>query len=284
MRKLTIEFIKKEFEKEGYELLSEEYIGAHSKLDYICSNGHKNSIRWSAWQQNQRCSYCYGNVGFSTIKNIKKEFEKEGYKLLDKIYKNNNQKLNYICPYGHKWCISWNNWQQGKRCPHCSNKIKKTIKVIKSEFEKENYKLITKIYKNNKQKLNYICPKGHRHSIRWDMWQQGQRCPVCFSIRNSGLGNPAWKGGISCEPYCDAWADKEYKESIKERDGYQCLNPDCLIKNPNDLTIHHIDYNKKNCHPNNLITLCRSCNSRANKDREWHTSWYEAIIHRRYTT
>jgi len=31
----------------------------------------------------------------------------------------------------------------------------------------------------------------------------------------SGAGSPHWKGGISCVPYCDAWADKEYKESIK---------------------------------------------------------------------
>ena len=93
--------------------------------------------------------------------------------------------------------------------------------------------------------------------------------------------NPNWQGGIQCEPYCDVWLDKEYKQSIKDRDGNRCLNPDCRC-NSNRLTLHHIDYNKKNCHPFNLITLCNSCNVRANKDRRWHRFWYKAIIYQRY--
>jgi len=92
--------------------------------------------------------------------------------------------------------------------------------------------------------------------------------------------NPNWKGGISAEPYCDSWLDKDYKESIKERDGYKCLNPFCTNGFP--LHIHHINYIKKDCKPKNLITLCRSCNAKANFDRDWHTSWYSAIICRRY--
>ena len=102
-----------------------------------------------------------------------------------------------------------------------------------------------------------------------------------LSILHSGEKNPAWKGGIACEPYCDVWLDKKYKESIKERDGYKCLNPDCN-KNSNRLCLHHINYNKKDCRPKNLITICNSCNLRANKDRIWHEVWYNTIIYRRY--
>jgi len=93
--------------------------------------------------------------------------------------------------------------------------------------------------------------------------------------------NPNWKGGISFEPYCQIWADKEYKESIKQRDGNICLNPACDRTNTT-ICIHHIDYIKKNCQPSNLITLCNSCNSKANKDRKWHKAWYSTIIKRRY--
>jgi len=50
---------------------------------------------------------------------------------------------------------------------------------IRKSFESEGYKLLTKEYKNSKQKLEYICPKGHKHSMRWNNWQQGQRCPNC---------------------------------------------------------------------------------------------------------
>jgi 5-methylcytosine-specific restriction endonuclease McrA len=64
-------------------------------------------------------------------------------------------------------------------------------------------------------------------------------------------------------------------------DKYKCLNPYCSKKS-SKLHIHHIDYNKKNCHPSNLITICNSCNSMANKDRNWHQTWYQAIIKNRY--
>lgn len=102
-----------------------------------------------------------------------------------------------------------------------------------------------------------------------------------LSKLNTGCLNANWKGGISCEPYCFEWSFKEYKDFIKERDKNTCLNS-CCQKVDSKLRIHHIDYNKKNCHPSNLITVCSSCNSRANKDRDWHTAWYRAILHKRY--
>lgn len=89
--------------------------------------------------------------------------------------------------------------------------------------------------------------------------------------------HPSWKGGIAAEPYCDVWLDKEYKQSILERDNHQCQNPDCW-KIKTDSTIHHVDYDKKNCHPWNLITLCRSCNSRANSNRNSWTEFYQKIM------
>lgn len=98
---------------------------------------------------------------------------------------------------------------------------------------------------------------------------------------NTGENSATWKGGIAHEPYCPLWLDKEFKESIKARDNYRCQNPDCWgTADHLPLVIMHIDNDKKNCHPDNLITGCFSCNSRAQKDREWHTSWYTAIMQR----
>jgi len=98
---------------------------------------------------------------------------------------------------------------------------------------------------------------------------------------NAGENSATWKGGIAHEPYCPLWLDKEYKESIRARDNYRCQNPDCWgTADHLPLVIMHIDNDKKNCHPDNLITGCFSCNSRAQKDRKWHTSWYTAIMQR----
>ena len=91
-----------------------------------------------------------------------------------------------------------------------------------------------------------------------------------------GENNYNWKGGVSFEVYCEVWRDKEYKRSILKRDGYRCKNPNCT-RNSKKLVIHHIDYNKKNCHPNNLITLCNSCNIKANSNREHWKQFYASF-------
>jgi len=93
----------------------------------------------------------------------------------------------------------------------------------------------------------------------------------------------AWKGGIAADPYCDVWLDKEYKKDIKDRDNNECQNPDCWKKCSHlPLTIHHIDYIKKNCDPWNLITLCTSCNSRANTNRTKWINFYQEIMSEKY--
>lgn len=101
----------------------------------------------------------------------------------------------------------------------------------------------------------------------------------CIRIEMVGINHPSWRGGD--KDYCPIWSDKGYKADIRERDSNICQNPYCYGKYT-VLDIHHIDYNKKNCHPNNLITICHSCNARANSDRAWHTEWYQAIMSKKY--
>jgi hypothetical protein len=93
--------------------------------------------------------------------------------------------------------------------------------------------------------------------------------------------HPSWQGGISFEPYCIQWTDREYKNYLLyERDG-KCFGPECNGKHIHKLLLHHINYDKKDCRPSNLIGVCVSCNSKANKDREWHEAWYTTLMIKR---
>jgi len=87
-----------------------------------------------------------------------------------------------------------------------------------------------------------------------------------------GAKSPNWQGGISFLPYPTEWTES-LKESIRERDNYVCqlcgIHQDELERN---LHIHHIDYNKDNLDPKNLISLCPSCHAKTNFSRE---KWYE---------
>ena len=279
-RRLTYAFVKESFESEGYTLLSEEYKNSSTKLECTCIEGHLFFIKWNNWQQGNRCPHCAGNAKLS-IEFVRNSFEKEGYEILDDLYINARTKLTYRCPVGHTHKIDWDHWIRGKRCPICAGNAKLSIDFIRHSFEKEGYTLLSEEYINASTKLKYMCPYGHIHSIAWACWGSGNRCPVCADIALSGSGNPSWRGGKSFEEYCQIWKDKEYKKDIRQRDGHICLNPYCSSRSPKDLTIHHIDYDKKNCHPKNLITVCRSCNARANFERKWHKAWYQAILNKR---
>lgn len=109
---------------------------------------------------------------------VEEEFTKEGYKLLSK-YINAKTKLQTICPEGHEWEVTWNNFQKGRRCSKCSGKEKLTYTYVKEEFNKEGYTLISKEYVNNNTKMQTICPEGHKWETTYNNFQKGYRCRVC---------------------------------------------------------------------------------------------------------
>lgn len=76
-----------------------------------------------------------------------------------------------------------------------------------------------------------------------------------------------WNGGKSFEKYNLEWTNI-LKSSIRKRDKEICQ----LCKIHQDsldylLHVHHIDYNKNNCNPDNLIALCRNCHMGTNFNR-----------------
>ncbi len=81
--------------------------------------------------------------------------------------------------------------------------------------------------------------------------------------------------GASSESYCKEFTDP-YKKEIKEWDDWKCKNPYCY-HNTEMLGVHHIDYDKMYCHFLNLITVCISCNSRANGRRRYWERLYKRI-------
>jgi len=215
---------------------------------------------------------------------IKKQLKLQGFILLSKKYINSTKKLKCLCKNGHIFCIRWGDFQQGHACPRCYGNAPPTYNYVKNFFESKGCILLSKKYVRSSEKLDYICKNKHNHSIRWDDFKKGLGCPKCRSIYSpKGSEHWNWQGGLSVEPYCLIWADNIYKKAIKDRDSNMCQNPYCFkIVYSRALSIHHIDYNKKNCHPSNLITLCIGCNSRANKDRDWHTEWYQTLMHNKY--
>lgn len=281
------------FKKDEYEMLTKEadYINSKkTKLKFKCDKGHFGETSLAHWKRGSRCKICYLEKLTFQFDYVKNEIEKSDYKVLsdESTYNNSKTKLKLKCDKGHIVYISWNGWKAGIRCKKCAlekrdAKARLKYEFIKTEFEKRDCTLLSKTYINAFGKLDYICARGHTCSTRWNDFQQHYGCLYCAIEDNTGFGHWNWKGGISKDPYCQEWT-KAFKEVIKERDNYKCMNPYCFHKTGHAavLVVHHIDGDKKNCRPENLIILCRSCHGMLNKDSEWHEAWYEAIIYRRY--
>ena len=90
-----------------------------------------------------------------------------------------------------------------------------------------------------------------------------------------GPNSPYWRGGVSFEPYPVGWTNL-LRETIRKRDDYTCVL--CKkVQTTQRHPIHHINYDKEDLRPENLITLCRPCHRKTNHDREYWTNLFQMI-------
>lgn len=123
-KKLTLEYIKNYFAKNGCIFLDDEYKNAHHPHNYICKCKNKNKINFSNFKKGKRCRKCGSNQTAikrkKNLKHIKKYFLDKGCIFVDNEYVNNRFLHNYICCCGNKSKISFANFQNGRRCRKCS--------------------------------------------------------------------------------------------------------------------------------------------------------------------
>lgn len=158
-----------------------------------------------------------------TYEYVKSEFEKRGYKLLEKEYINNRTKMRYECPNhpDKQLSINYNNLQTGHGCPFCVGLAKKTLEEAKLEFEKRGYELLENEYKNNQTKMRYRCPRhpDKETYITLGHLISGKRCSYCSRKAKPSLR----KVKREFERYGYQLLDEEYV-SNKTKMRYRCPN------------------------------------------------------------
>lgn len=87
----------------------------------------------------------------------------------------------------------------------------------------------------------------------------GETNPNYGNKKLVGENNPRWIDGRSYQVYPPEFS-KRLKRMIFERDEFKCA----ICTTNRDITVHHKDHNRQNNTLENLITLCRSHNSKAN--------------------
>lgn len=167
-----------------------------------------------------------------------------------------------------------------KRSKITKQNISKSKKGIKhteefkqkiSLWNKENYteERKIKVSLGNKGKK-----RTQEHKEKYSKSKLGNKNPSYGKVGGLAFN---WQGGKSFELYLPEF-NKELRNFIKNRDFHICQTPNCI--NTENLHIHHMDYNKKNNNPENLITLCHSCHSKTNGKNNrlyWFKYYFEII-------
>ncbi|MBF0300806.1 MAG: zinc-ribbon domain-containing protein [Oligoflexia bacterium] len=116
--------------------------------------------------------------------------EKEG-KCLSLKYINSKQKLKWSCKDGHIWFSRPSHIKSGSWCPTCENKNKgknqrHTIGLMQSLAKNRDGNCLSKIYRNEKSKLLWICSEKHTWYAKPSNIKSGNWCPRCAVINRIG--------------------------------------------------------------------------------------------------
>jgi len=142
---------------------------------------------------------------------------------------------------------------------------------------------------NKKRGLALRGRKRPEVGIKISKAKMGKKLPKMseskIGIKNPMYGkkgklSPIWQGGKSFEPYGLEF-NEELREVIRNRDRRKCfICEKTELENGRKLMVHHIDYDKRNNDPKNLITLCHSCHSKTNYNRDYWINYFNEIIKR----
>ena len=92
-----------------------------------------------------------------------------------------------------------------------------------------------------------------------------------------GENNPGYIHGQHPRPWPGEF-NVRLRTQIRKRDGYICQECSKQLSLRSRMAhVHHIDYNKHNNDPLNLVTLCRSCHAKTNFNRPQWQAHFEQL-------
>jgi len=188
---------------------------------------------------------------------------------------------------GPKDPIEYKKWKK-RQSEDAVNRYIKYPNLKKQVSEKMKGKKRSPFSKKHRENLSEALkgkPKSKDHKEKIKKARMGTKLSKITKVKQSethkGEKNPNWQGGISDILYPDDWTDI-LRESIRQRDGYICqmcgIHQDELNGFYKKIDIHHIDYNKDNLNPKNLISLCRGCHLKTNYNREYWINYFKGRV------
>lgn len=118
-------------------------------------------------------------VHVNHLKNMQAIAVKKGGKLLSERYLGSREQLNWSCAEGHTWWASPHTVKSGHWCNRCAGHEAYTLDEVREMARSRGGKCLALNYKNNKEKLPFVCAYGHTWETTSKQIAKGTWCPKC---------------------------------------------------------------------------------------------------------
>ena len=181
--------------------------------------------------------------------------------------------LSTICYWMDKFKLKRRKVKIKKICKQCGKKFERNPRIIRAVI-KENFCTQQCHAQYMDKKINIKCDncgnefKRSKSQIRGNHNFCNRQCFCQWLSKNiRGENHPNWQGGLSFESHGIEF-NNLLRKDIRQRDDFSC-QVCSVVENGKPHDVHHIDYDKRNNDPGNLITLCHSCHSKTNFNRQY---------------
>lgn len=165
----------------GGKLITRETLGARSKYEWECRDGHRwktpaNSILQGTW-----CPKCRT----WTESDLREIAASKGGDLLDKDFHGAGQRMEWKCDKGHVWSAVGHRIASGSWCPTCAGVIRPKIEDMRKIAAERSGTCLSSKYIDAHSKLEWRCEVGHKWKASPSTVKAGSWCPSCFRKRLS---------------------------------------------------------------------------------------------------
>jgi len=175
-------------------------------------------------------------------------------------------------------------WTYSKSCPDCDKPIVYSANKCHSCASKgKNNPFYGKTHTEESKKKIKLFKKGEPSLRKGKKLTEKQKLKISINRKGKccGVNHPNWNNGSSFEPYGVEF-NNQLREQIRKRYNYRCQ--ECFrhqnelftkLGKKRKLVVHHIDFDKQNNNPNNLIPLCLNCHMKTNFNREHWIEYFQ---------
>ena len=190
MKKTTEQFKEEVFELVGreYTILG-EYVNTHTKVKVTHNEcQHEYYVTPASFLNGRRCPKCFGS-----IKKTTEQFKQDIYDLVEDEYVLLGEYIDYntkmsirhnVCGFTYE--VSPSKFINGRRCPKCAGKLRKSTKYFKDEVFQlvgDEYHVIGEYIRA----LSDVRIQHNKCGYAWDVkpsnFLRGTRCPKCNSSK-----------------------------------------------------------------------------------------------------